>query len=1091
MGAEDAPLVSIIVPAHECAAMTEACLRSIAAHTALRYEVLLIDDASGPEAAAALAAQAQADPRLRLLRNETRRSYSENNNAAARLAAGRYLCLLNNDTLVTAGWLRALVAVAERRPDAGVIGNRHLFPDTGRLHHCGIGFDGDGHPVHLHPGSDPAAYAVGIERELQAVTFACVLIPRAVYEELGGLDEAYRNGYEDCDFCLRAREAGRPVLYTPASTIYHHGQATPGRKDHDSANCRLFLERWSGRLDRDLRRVSRRDRAVNRSETRRRRGQPPPGVHFALDAGQGSAFTWATAELIRALDARGERVSLDPAARLHAGIEGPLRGRLKAMMRRRPGRSVHVKWSHYWVGAMRRALSGDLNVEFFCSNYRVRPGEPLDLWSRHVQQSANRLLAIGAFNRAVLQDLGIGAERVEVLPLGYAPEIDAVCPEGRPAQRERRERHLLAVTNSHDLERYGTDLLVQALGQAFGPDDPVVVHIKDYGAGADPGRLEAWVAAQPRFPRVVWHREFVSKEALVRLYADMDGFVAPFRGEGFGMKILDAMAVGLPVFMPAFGGPTEFAPAGTFVALPHDEVPVGACYDSRHAYLPAGAWWCEARVDGMAGCLRAWLADATLAEEAAARGRDFVRRQYSWSAVADRFLEILQVWQGDRLVTVAPRRRLPEKSLSVVIPTRDRGEALATTLRAYAGQSIGPRKFEIVLVNDRGDRAGVDAAVAQAPGLDIRVVENTGPGGPAGARNVGLELCGGDIVLITGDDMVPDRGFLEAHLAMHRRHRAGGAAVLGRTLWHPELEATPFLDYLTGHGGQQFNYRGARPGGVVPFDRFYTSNVSLKRSFLVEEETLFSTRFPDAAYEDIELAYRLHGRGMVLRYAADAVGYHLHPTTPRSFVQRQRRVGRMLTVLSLVQPSYVPEEHTYLLRMLEFARCDAATRERLQALADAGGAEGEELLDLMVREFERGLELERGVRLERDLPLAVHDGGALADWLTQTAGPVWNSVNELALRLGMAEGWAADAEQARWARVLALRLALPCALSGGAAVFWPRVATARQDRLARVPGLGLLVGLAQRARCMPLLGACVRRAEASAAGRYLRARMVG
>jgi GT2 family glycosyltransferase len=52
------------------------------------------------------------------------------------------------------------------------------------------------------------------------VTFACVLIPRPLYHELGGLDEAYRNGYEDCDFCLRARQAGRQVVYTPASTLY-------------------------------------------------------------------------------------------------------------------------------------------------------------------------------------------------------------------------------------------------------------------------------------------------------------------------------------------------------------------------------------------------------------------------------------------------------------------------------------------------------------------------------------------------------------------------------------------------------------------------------------------------------------------------------------------------------------------------------------------------------------------------------------------------------------------------------------------------------------------------------------------------------
>ncbi len=134
MDAGPAPRVSIIIPAYNCVDMTRACLDSIAEHTRdVDYEIILVDDASDPEAAAAF--RALAGPRTRLLRNETRQCYSYNNNQAARVARGEYLCLLNNDTLVTAGWLKAMVDVMEREPDIGVLGNKHLFPESQRLHH--------------------------------------------------------------------------------------------------------------------------------------------------------------------------------------------------------------------------------------------------------------------------------------------------------------------------------------------------------------------------------------------------------------------------------------------------------------------------------------------------------------------------------------------------------------------------------------------------------------------------------------------------------------------------------------------------------------------------------------------------------------------------------------------------------------------------------------------------------------------------------------------------------------------------------------------------------------------------------------------
>ena len=255
------PLTSIIIPVHNCRALTEACLHSLFEHTDAPYELILIDDAGDSETAEYLRGPFPCTARL--LRNETRQCYAVNNNAGERVAAGKYLCLLNNDTLLTAGWLSPLVRLLEADASVGVLGNKHLFPDSGRLHHAGMAFDDEDYPWHIHPNTDPSLPAVNKVREFQCVTFACVLIPRSVYRELNGLDESYRNGFEDCDFCLRARQRGWRVLYTPESVIYHYGQSTPGRKTNDDANRRLFATSWSGRVTRDLLSLQNQDARIN------------------------------------------------------------------------------------------------------------------------------------------------------------------------------------------------------------------------------------------------------------------------------------------------------------------------------------------------------------------------------------------------------------------------------------------------------------------------------------------------------------------------------------------------------------------------------------------------------------------------------------------------------------------------------------------------------------------------------------------------------------------------------------------------------------------------------------------------------------
>jgi len=993
-------VVSIIIPFHNCGKLTGDCLRSIARHTRdIACEIILIDDASTENF----------DPtpflkgmQWRLIVNEQRKSYSENNNAAAQVASGDYLCLLNNDTLVSPGWLGSLVRVMAEEDNVGVLGNKHLYPDSGLLQHAGIAVTAQGEPLHLHPGSDANLPAVNYQREVLAVTFACVLIPRLLYRELNGLDEAYRNAYEDVDFCLRAAQAGYRILYSPASVIYHYGQSTPGRTVTDSDNRAVFLRRWGHIIPRNYELIMQQDRVFNTDQVAVRRAHRP-GLHFILDCSQPSAFTWAGVELVMALHAQGIPVSLPRSKFIHDSIPPRYTKTLRQLFSSKPHQDYHIKWSHYWPEYFKTPLAGDVNAELFCTNYAYPDGDAsLDLWTRHVLLNEYRKLPVSGFNDQILHQLGVPPEQRRIVPLGYSPEIERLDPDRSPLkQASTGPLNILVMTNSHDLYRYGTDIAIATLAEAYEGNTNVIVHIKDYGAGAS-SLLEEWIAAQKHFPMVVWHREFLPKEELIRLYASMDVQLSPFRGEGFAMKILDAMAVGLPCILPLFGGPVDFCDQQTCFVVDHREVPVGPCYDRKNYYLGDGATWCESSHESLVRILRGITKDRDQLTVIGNAARSRVRGRYTWGNSARLLMEALEGWQSQRKVVVSRRLGPAMQDISIVIPTKDRPDQLATTLEAYVQQTIPPERYEILLVNDHGDRETLNNAVSRFGELNLKILENHGPNGPGAARNVGIERSSGKIILITGDDIIPTSNFLETHLGAHQKHSNENAAFVGNSPWHPDLGTSPFLAYLVGEGGEQFQYQDMVHGHAVPFDRFYTSNVSIKRSFLGQQENLFSGHYRFAAFEDVELGYRLHLQGMILYYLQDAVGLHLHPADPHSFLQRQYRVGRMLSVLAIQRPSYIPDCHYTWLRTLEMLRCSPDQARLVQQNLPQDTKLAEHLIQLFTGFLEM---VSKGNEMACQ-GIAGKDMQQCLGWLDQKKMHIWTAANEVILRRGLVDEWA-------------------------------------------------------------------------------------
>jgi glycosyltransferase involved in cell wall biosynthesis len=241
-------------------------------------------------------------------------------------------------------------------------------------------------------------------------------------------------------------------------------------------------------------------------------------------------------------------------------------------------------------------------------------------------------------------------------------------------------------------------------------------------------------------------------------------------------------------------------------------------------------------------------------------------------------------------------------AFSVVIPSYQRRDVLSEVLAALDAQRVAP-PFEIVVVDD-GSRDGTAEWLREMrTDRPFRLLEQPNRG-PAAARNRGVAAATGERVAFLGDDTVPEPGWIAAHDAAARRRGGAGLAVVGRIDWHPRMRSTPFLRHINEHG-LQFGFALIDDPENVPFNFFYTSNLSLSRADLLAEP--FDERFPYPAWEDIEAAYRLtRRRGLRLVYEPAARVLHDHPTDFRRFAARQEKAGYCAVVMSRLHPELGP-----------------------------------------------------------------------------------------------------------------------------------------------------------------------------------------
>jgi GT2 family glycosyltransferase len=258
------PKVSVLVPSDGRVRdmpsgrrdMPLACLRSIVERTEYEnYEIVFADNGRISDELARFIAN---EPHVRRVVYEAKGpfNFAAKLNFIARHATGDHLLLLNDDTEVIAGeWMRAMLEFSQQR-EIGAVGAKLLFPD-GRLQHTGVVVGIGGGACHVlsgAPGDTPGYYGGSwIVRNYSAVTGACCMTRREIFESLGGFDERFATDFNDVDYCLRVREAGYRIVVTPFATLYHFEGATFGSREHvvNPQEVRLMSERWAGVIAHD------------------------------------------------------------------------------------------------------------------------------------------------------------------------------------------------------------------------------------------------------------------------------------------------------------------------------------------------------------------------------------------------------------------------------------------------------------------------------------------------------------------------------------------------------------------------------------------------------------------------------------------------------------------------------------------------------------------------------------------------------------------------------------------------------------------------------------------------------------------------
>lgn len=255
---EEKPLVSIIIPNKDSIKYLKTAINSVLKSTYTNYEILIVENNSKNSKTFKYYDIIQKNPKIKVIKyTEKGFNYSKINNFAVKQAKGKYIVLLNNDIkVITPDWLEEMLGICQRN-EVGIVGAKLLYYDK-TIQHAGvvIGMGGiAGHVNRTISEKEPGYFGrTKIINDFSAVTAACLMTKKQLYEKVEGLDEKFAVAFNDVDFCMKIRKLNKLVVYTPYAKLYHYEsktrgyEDTPEKKKRFESEIQLFKEKWGKEL---------------------------------------------------------------------------------------------------------------------------------------------------------------------------------------------------------------------------------------------------------------------------------------------------------------------------------------------------------------------------------------------------------------------------------------------------------------------------------------------------------------------------------------------------------------------------------------------------------------------------------------------------------------------------------------------------------------------------------------------------------------------------------------------------------------------------------------------------------------------------
>lgn len=964
-------LLSILIPTKNNIHFTERCLISLLndlqseGFSPSDYEILLLDENSVDGIDQLI--EHYRGINIRKIEFPDRSSFSHKNNVGVQKSEGEYVLLLNNDVEILEHLVRPMIAGFTKNPNVGMVGNKHYFPNM-QLNHVGMAYDSNKQPVHLYPNETDDLDIFNRERVVPALTAACVMVRKDQFLKIGGFDEKYHYGYEDVDLCLKYKyELGKDCLFTPDSKIIHFGQSTYGRTDHEDFNRNYFFEKWKDAEFVNFEEIYKQDRYASLKKRKDIKKKIRNKVSSLMKKSGREDFDYKYDDKTLVLFYSDLHTSFnDVLRRLHSKLEAALPDGYNVIKddpinfpKYYDSDAVTVTWTHFWTednaglnyfSRTRKQKNKDLR--FYAVNYENTSNQ-IDYWTNHILKSQFMVLPISQYCADFLINAGIEKERLQVMSLGYTGEIDQQIEKFSDKGRNESDpiRYLI-IANSSDMARFNTELALKAFAEAFDKEDNVKLVIKDYGG--DKGKVRNLISRYLDGYDVEFIERFLSEDEMAEMYVRSDVLIAPFRGEGFGIKMIDAIAAGALTVAPNYGGPKDFLNIGVNLDVEYELEQVDKGLDYNHLFLNESYVDCAVKYDSLVKQLsRSHKEFKKLSADALQKSSE-VRKQFSWSVLGEKLAKFVtsidkskpisrEMFEAEPLLEIKNLDEQPH--FSILVNSYNRPENVVGLLESILKlPDIEKHSTEVVIVDDGSPQDYLKQleSYKKIKSINIRYYRYPDNRGMTYSKNMALYHARGKIGVFIGDDIRPLPGFLSRRAFQHENNPK--LMVLGHTEWMPEIRNNLIAEFSVKFSGFQFDYETFRNRTEMRAEDLYTSNISFDVEAIKQVDGYFEDILGIKLYEDALWGQKLSEYGFSLVYDRKIEALHDHAVGYTWFISRSQLVGFTKVFLYSVIPE--SKKFTHIERILR------EVRPLYSRFSDSKLGNGEDLISYLEKSME-------------------------------------------------------------------------------------------------------------------------------------------